>query len=253
MKLKLTRPICGIDVETTGLDKTVDRIIEITITKIEVDGTIVSKTRRINPGTTPIQEGAFEKHRISEEDLKDEPTFSQLAKGIYRLIKDCDFIMYNGLAFDVSFLDEEFLRCGMSIDWEFQIVDPYKIFTKEEPRTLYAAYKYYCNKESDKMHSAEEDVKVMLEVLDSQIEKYEYEPTVEAVAVKRNCIDFDGKIKLTEDGKYVWNFGKYKDCEIIKDLGYCEWVLNGNFTRNTKNHLIKLLIAAGLYDQIKQN
>lgn len=253
MKLKLTRPICGIDVETTGLDKTNDRIIQISITKIQPSGEIYKVTKLINPQGVKSSPEAFAKHGITDEELESEEPFYRYANNIYKLIKDCDFLMYNGLDFDVAFIDEEFLRCGLSIDWDFKIVDPHKILSKYEPRTLEWSYNYYCNKTSENLHSADEDVAVTIEILDAQIEKYGIEPTVEELCTKRECLDLGNVIKIAENGDYVWAIGKHKGKSIFFDVSYCQWVLDGNFCRNTKNHLIKLLIAAGLYDQIKQN
>ena len=172
MNLKLSRPIIFFDLETTGVDTAKDRIVEISMVKVLVDGTKQIKTRRINP-EMPIPAEATAVHGIADEDVKDEPTFKQIAKSLAQFIEGCDFGGFNSNRFDLPVLVEEFLRAGVDVDFKRRkYIDVQNIFHKKEQRTLVAAYKFYCDKDLENAHSAEADTMATYEVLDAQIARY---------------------------------------------------------------------------------
>lgn len=245
MNLKLTRPIVFFDLETTGVDVAKDRIVEISILKLHPDGKKEIKTRRVNP-EMPIPPGSTEIHGISDEDVKDEPTFAALAKSLAQFIGNSDLAGYNSNKFDVPLLVEEFLRVGVDFDLESRkLVDVQNIFHKMEQRTLVAAYKFYCGKDLVDAHSAEADIKATYEVLESQIERYDdLENDVDFLAEfskRNNTVDLMGRIVYNENNIEVFNFGKHKGkpvSEILeKDPSYYNWMMKGDFPLYTKKVL----------------
>lgn len=167
MKLNLQRPLVFFDLETTGVQITRDRIVEISIVKVHPDGERETKTRRINPGI-PIPPEATAVHGISDEDVADCPTFAQVARSLYTWLEGCDIAGFNSNRFDVPMLIEEFLRAGVAINFDDRyFVDVQTIFHKMERRTLEAAYKFYCNKTLENAHSAEADTLATVEVLEA--------------------------------------------------------------------------------------
>lgn len=245
MNLKLNRPIVFFDLETTGTDVSKDRIVEISILKLHPDGKKEVKTRRVNP-EMPIPPATTEIHGISDEDVKDEPTFAALAKSLAQFIGNSDLAGYNSNKFDVPLLVEEFLRVGVDFDLESRkLVDVQNIFHKMEQRTLVAAYKFYCGKDLVDAHSAEADIKATYEVLESQIERYdELENDVDFLSdfsKRNNTVDLMGRIVYNEDNVEVFNFGKHKGkavTEILeKDPSYYNWMMNGDFPLYTKKVL----------------
>lgn len=243
MRLKLDRPIVFFDLETTGTNITHDRIVEISLIKIMPDGEEIEKTRRINP-TIPIPSEATAIHHITDEDVANEPTFRQIAQSLAELLRDCDLAGFNSNRFDIPLLDQEFKRAAVPFDISTaRFIDVQTIFHKKEPRTLVAAYRYYCNKELDGAHSANCDTRATLEVLKAQMEKYPDLPdTVEALAefasANRN-VDLAGRLIYDDQHREVINFGKYKGRlaeEVLrKDMGYFGWIMNGDFPQNTKD------------------
>ena len=190
MKLKLSRPIVFLDLETTGTDAAKDRIVEISLVKVHPNGDEEVKTRRINPGM-PIPPAATAVHKITDEDVKDEPRFEQIAKSLAAYIDGCDLAGYNSNKFDIPVLAEEFLRAGVDIDLKKRrFVDVQNIFHKMEQRTLVAAYKFYCHKNLEKAHSAEADTLATYEVLKAQLDRY---PELE------NDIDFLAKFTASSN------------------------------------------------------
>ncbi|MEX2380357.1 MAG: exonuclease domain-containing protein [Vicingaceae bacterium] len=245
MNLKLTRPIVFFDLETTGVEVAKDRIVEISILKLHPDGKKEIKTRRVNP-EMPIPPGSTEIHGISDEDVKDEPTFAALAKSLAQFIGNSDLAGYNSNKFDVPLLVEEFLRVGVDFDLENRkLVDVQNIFHKMEQRTLVAAYKFYCGKDLVDAHSAEADIKATYEVLESQIERYEeLENDIDFLSEfskRNNTVDLMGRIVYNEENIEVFNFGKHKGkpvSEILdKDPSYYNWMMNGDFPLYTKKVL----------------
>lgn len=245
MQLELKKPIVFFDLETTGINVTNDRIVEISLVKILPNGTEDKKTMRINP-TIPISKEATSIHGISNEDVKNEPTFADVAKNIAKYIEGCDLAGFNSNRFDIPMLAEEFLRSEIDIDLKRnKFVDVQVIFHKMEQRTLTAAYKFYCNKNLENAHSAEADTLATYEVLKAQIEKYsnlenDIEFLSEFSSHNKN-VDFAGRIVYNDKGEEVFNFGKHKGKTVEKvfeiDSGYYGWILNSDFPLYTKKVL----------------
>lgn len=248
MNLKLKRPIVFFDLETTGVDAVKDRIVEISMVKIAVDGTKVVKTRRINP-EMPIPAEATAVHGITDEDVKGEPTFKQIAKSLAAFIEGCDFGGFNSNRFDLPLLVEEFMRVGIECDFRRRkFIDVQTIFHRKEQRTLVAAYKFYCDKELENAHSAEADTMATYEVLEAQIERYpDIGNTVEALAefsAGSPMVDFAGRLTLNDKGKEIFTFGKYKG-QCVEDVfrddpSYYSWMMNGDFSLYTKKILTEI-------------
>jgi DNA polymerase-3 subunit epsilon len=248
MRLKLTRPIVFFDLETTGTNITHDRIVEISLIKVMPDGTEVEKTRRLNP-EMPIPAEATAIHHITDEDVASEPTFRQIANSLAQMLKGCDIAGFNSNRFDIPLLDQEFQRAGVAFDLSnARFIDVQTIYHKKEPRTLVAAYRYYCDKDLEAAHSANADTRATLEVLKAQLERYDDLPdTVDALSefasANRN-VDLAGRLIYDEQHREVINFGKYKGKlaeEVLrKDLGYYGWIMNGDFPQNTKNAFTRI-------------
>lgn len=257
MKLQILRPIVFFDVEATGLDVTKDRIVEISILKIFPDGKEEVKTHRVNP-ETKIPAASQKIHGISDEDVKDCPTFKQLAPEIVQIIKGCDLAGYNSNKFDIPILAEELIRAGQEIDLKkSKFVDVQAIFFKMEQRTLKAAYEFYCNKELDNAHSAEADTKATYEVLQAQLDMY---PDLKndigflsKFTTQTKFVDFAGRIIQNEKGEAVFNFGKYKGKPVeevfAKDTGYYNWMMNGDFPLYTKKVLTSIKLTAAFKEK----
>ncbi len=255
MKLNLTKPLAVFDLETTGTNVGTDRIVEISIIKIHPDGREETLTRRVNPGI-PIPREVTAIHGISDEDVKDEPTFAMLAPLLNQFLANCDLGGYNSNKFDIPLLVEEFLRAEVDFDIKGRrFVDVQNIFHKMEPRTLKAAYKFYCNKEIVNAHSAEADTRATYEVLLSQIERYqgaEYTdrdgkistPVVNDIKAlhefsfqNRNA-DLVGHIIYNDKNQEVFNFGKYKGRSVAEifsnEPSYYDWMMKADFPLYTK-------------------
>lgn len=248
MKLKLKRPIVFFDLETTGVDTSKDRIVEISMIKVMPDGEEITKTRLINPGM-PIPPSATAIHGITDEDVKDCPTFAQIAKSLEQFIRGCDFGGFNSNRFDLPLLVEEFMRAGVDVDFKRRkFVDVQNIFHKKEQRTLIAAYKFYCDKDLTEAHSAEADTRATYEVLQAQLDKYlDLENDVDALAefsARGETVDYAGRIVYDEKGVEVFGFGKYKGrsvCEIFSlEPSYYDWMMKGDFPLYTKKVITEL-------------
>lgn len=248
MNLKLKRPIIFFDLETTGIDISNDRIVEISMVKVGVDGEKIVKTRRINP-EMHIPEAATAVHGISDEDVKDEPTFKQIAKSLAAFIEGCDFGGFNSNRFDLPMLVEEFLRAEVDVNFDNRkFVDVQTIFHRKEQRTLVAAYKFYCDKDLENAHSAEADTMATYEVLESQIERYgDIGSTVEELAEFSShgpMVDFAGRLSLNDKGEEIFTFGKYKGRTVVevfaKDPSYYSWIMNGDFPLYTKKKITEI-------------
>lgn len=248
MELKLSRPICFFDLETTGTNLAKDRIVEIAILKIYPNGNKESKTWLVNPGM-PIPEEVIAIHGITNEKVANEPTFNELAPRINEMIKGCDLGGYNSNRFDIPLLVEELLRAG--IDFEMKSthsVDVQTIFHKMEQRTLSAAYQFYCGKNLEDAHSAEADTMATYEVLKSQIERYEeLENDIASLAhfsARKKFADFAGFIAYDKNGAEVFAFGKYKGKNVEKvfeeEPGYFGWIQNADFPLYTKRVLTSI-------------
>lgn len=260
MKLNLKKPLAVFDLETTGTNITRDRIVELSIVKVLADGTHTVHTRRINP-TIPIPADATRIHGITDADVADMPTFKQVAKSLQQLLEGCDLAGFNVLKFDIPMLIEEFLRADIVLDMSHRkIIDAQRIFHLMEPRTLSAAYKFYCNESLNNAHSAEADTLATLAVLEAQVQRYEGielkdQEGVIHVPVKNdmahlhqlsvsNMVDYAGRIILNDKGVEIFNFGKYKDqpvSEVLgKDPSYYDWMMKGEFPLDTKRKLTEL-------------
>lgn len=247
MKLQLTRPIAVIDLETTGINIGSDRIVEIAIIKILPDGTRQVKRKLINP-QMPIPKGASDVHGITDEMVKDAPTFKQAANEIKQFIDNCDLAGYNSNRFDVPMLVEEFLRIGMEITIDGKrLVDVQRIFHMMEQRTLGAAYKFYCQKTLEGAHSAEVDASATWEVLEAQIERYpQLGTTIESIVKatgEEDLVDFARRF-IRENGVEFFNFGKHKGKPVAQVLReepqYYDWMMKGDFPMHTKQKLSEI-------------
>lgn len=249
MKLNLKNPLVFFDLETTGTNINSDRIVEICYLKVHPNGNEESKTLRINP-EMHIPEEASAIHGIYDEDIKDCPTFKDVAKKIAADIEGCDLAGFNSNRFDIPVLAEEFLRAGVDIDlMKRKFIDVQVIYHKMEQRTLSAAYKFYCDKNLEDAHTAEADTRATYEVLKAQLDQYadtlknDINFLSEYSCHTKN-VDFAGRIVYNDQGVEVFNFGKYRGVpvkEILqKDPGYYSWIIQGDFTLNTKNVLTKI-------------
>ena len=252
MRLNLKNPIIFFDLETTGINIASDRIVEIAYLKVDLNGNESSKSLRINPGI-PIPEKVTAIHGITNEDVKDAPTFNEVAKSLARDFEGCDLGGYNSVKFDIPLLAEEFLRAGVDIDLKRRkFVDVQVIFMKMEPRTLSAAYKFFLKKEMENAHSAEADTRATYEILQAQLDRYsnlenDIGKLADFSAHTRN-VDFAGRIVYNEEDEEVFNFGKYKGKavrEVLeKDPGYYGWMMNGDFPLYTKKVLTSIKLAS---------
>ena len=248
MNLNLKKPIIFFDLETTGTDISKDRIVEICYIKIFPDGRELEYTRRINPGMH-IPETASAVHGIYDDDVKDCPLFKEVAKEIANEFEGSDVAGFNSNRFDLPLLAEEFLRAQVDIDLSrLAAIDVQVLYHKREPRTLTAAYKFYCGKELEDAHSALADTRATYEVLKAQLDHYaDMENDMDKLSKESsftNNVDFAGRIVYDESGREIFNFGKYKgmpvDAVLNRDPGYYGWMMNGDFTLNTKQVLTRI-------------
>lgn len=246
MKLILERPLVIFDLEATGLNISIDRIVEIAMIKVNVDGSEESFTARVNPEKT-IPPEVIAIHGITNEDVKDCPTFKDLVPKITAFIVDSDLGGYNSSKFDIPLLAEELLRAGSDFDMaNRKFVDVQNIFHKKEQRTLAAAYQFYCQSEIENAHNALADTEATWNVLKAQLEKYpDLESNVEFLADfskygNLNILDFAGRLAINEEGDAVYNFGKHKGKTIkqidAEEPGYYGWFVGEatDFPKYTK-------------------
>ena len=248
MKLNLKNPIVFLDLETTGVDPSKDRIVEISLVKVFPDGSKEVKTRRINP-EMPIPPESTAVHGISDEDVKECPRFREIAKSLASYIEGCDFGGFNSNKFDIPVLAEEFLRAGVDIDLKKRkMIDVQNIFHKMEQRTLVAAYKFYCNKDLEQAHSAEADTLATYEVLMAQLDRYaELKNDVDFLAdfsSRSQFVDYAGRIIYDEKGVEVFNFGKHKGRSVAEvfreEPSYYSWMMNGDFPKYTQKVITEI-------------
>lgn len=247
--LQLTRPLAFIDLETTGISLSSDRIVEIAIIKLLPDGSRQVKRKLINP-EMPIPIAASDIHGINNEMVKDAPTFRQAANEIKQFLDNCDLGGYNSNRFDIPMLMEEFLRAEMDVDLsDRKMVDVQHIFYTMEPRTLSAAYKFYCQKTLENAHSAEADVSATIDVLEAQISKYPQlgnsVETVLGIIGEDKIVDYARRFSYDDKGVEVFNFGKYKGrsvSEVLKsEPQYYDWMMRGDFPLHTKMKLTEIM------------
>jgi len=240
------RPIVFIDVETTGTDVTVDRIVQLAAIKTinGINEIIDEKKITINPGC-PIPSAASEIHGITDDDVKDKPSFAQYAKAVFDFFYNCDYAGFNIRLFDIPILSEEFSRCGLAWpDPDAQILDAFHVFREKEKRDLASAFKFYCNEDLQGAHDAFEDIKATRLVMIAQCSKYDDLCTIEqflSFCKIPNALDLAGKIVLNDQGEAVYNFGKDKGKVIKQNPGFGKWMLGQNFPSNTKNILKTIL------------
>jgi DNA polymerase III subunit epsilon len=260
MKLNLRNPLCFFDLETTGTNISNDRIIEIAVLKMMPNGDVLRKINRVNP-TIPIPEESSLIHGIRNEDVKDKPTFKELAKDYAKFLEGADLGGFNILKFDVPMLVEEFLRAGVEFDYSRKkIIDAQKIFHLMEKRTLSAASKFYLNKPLEDSHQAEADAQASMEVLIAQVERYMGQDVTDGLGNKvgviqndmealgkltsSELIDLAGRFIRNSKGEEIINFGKHKNKNLLTVLkeepSYYDWIMNGDFSLDTKRKLTEI-------------
>ncbi len=252
MKLSLKNPIAFLDLETTGTNVVSDRIVEISILKIDINNNEETKTWLVNP-EMPIPPASTAIHKITDEKVKDAPTFKELGKTVAKFLEGCDLGGFNSNRFDIPLLAEEFIRADVDIDLrKRKFVDVQTIFHKMEQRTLVAAYKLYCDKSLENAHSAEADTRATYEVLQAQLDRYDnLQNDVDWLsgysAFTRN-VDFSGRIVYNDKDQEVFNFGKYRGKlveEVFeKDPSYYSWMMNSDFSLHTKKVLTEIKLRS---------
>jgi DNA polymerase III subunit epsilon len=267
MHIKLNKPLIFLDIEATGLSVGSDRIVELSLLKVNPDNSTEIRTDRINPGI-PIPAVVSRLHGIYDHDVANAPTFKELAPALLRFIGNADFAGYNSNKFDIPMLAEEFLRAEADFDLEGRrLVDVQNIFHFMEPRNLSAAYKFYCNKALDNAHSAESDTIATYEIFKAQLEKYEgalledakgntYQPVVNDIgklselSARVKCADLAGRIIYNDKGEEVFSFGKHKDRTVVevftKEPSYYNWMMQGDFPLYTKKVITKIRLRMKL-------
>ena len=252
MKLNLTKPLAFIDLETTGINVGIDRIIEISVLRMNVDGSKDIKTKYINP-QQHIPEFTTKIHGITDEMVKDAPTFKDAAGELNNFLKDCDLAGFNSNKFDIPMLVEEFLRAEVDFDMKGRrMVDVQVIFHKKEPRNLGAAYQFFCNKKIENAHSAEADIVATAEVLEAQLDRYpDLENDINFLSnfsTQQKTVDFAGRIVYNEAGQEVFSFGKHKDKTVESvfqsEPSYYKWMMDGDFPLYTKKVITQIRLRA---------
>jgi DNA polymerase-3 subunit epsilon len=256
----VNKPLVVFDIETTGLDIIQDRIIDITLIKINPDNSQIEKNYRVNP-TIKISTESSKIHGIYEKDILECKTFKNYAKEIYNFIKGCDLAGFNILKFDLPILIEEFLRCDIELSLKnIKIIDALRIYHLMEKRNLSAAYKYYCNKNLDNAHDSHADTTATLEIIKKQVELYENKEVidnkgnslgkisknVESIGsiIKNNIVDLSGRIIRNSENIEIFNFGKYKNQSVSNifksNPEYYHWIMKSNFPIHTKNKFTEI-------------
>ena len=272
MELNLTRPLAFFDLETTGIKVATDRIVEISIIRVNIDGSTKIKTKRINPGMhIPAEVTAI--HGITDEDVKDAPKFSEVAHEVDQFLENCDLAGFNSNHFDIPLLVEEFLRTDVDFDLKGRrFIDVQNIFHKMEPRNLYAAYKFYCSKDLENAHSAEADTLATFEILKAQLDRYKdtvikdhkgkvIQPIVNDVKalsdfsyVAKN-VDLIGHIIFNDKNEEVFNFGKHKGkvvAEVFKsEPSYYDWIMKSEFPLSTKKVVTSIKLRGFNNESVK--
>jgi len=252
MELNLKRPLAFFDLETTGINIARDRIVEISVVKIHPGGREEWFTKRLNPGM-PISPQASEVHGITDDDVKDCPSFREIGKNLAKFLEGCDLAGYNAIRFDIPLLAEEFLREGIDFDIrKRKYIDVQVIFHKKEQRTLSAAYIFYCKRELSNAHSARADTEATYEILKAQIQRYDdLENDVDELAKFSHYskfADLAGRIVYNSKGQEVFNFGKHKGKPVEEILrnepSYFAWMMEGDFPEYTKKVLTEIKLRA---------
>lgn len=260
MKLNLRNPLCFFDLESTGINIANDRIVEIAVIKLMPSGEVITKSNRVNP-TIPIPAESSVFHGIYDDDVKDKPTFKEVAREYAKFMEGADLSGFNILKFDIPLLVEEFLRADVEFDYSRKkIIDSQKIFHIMEKRTLSAAYKFYANKELINSHSALADTQASMEVLLAQVDRYQGQGVTDTLGNKigeiRNdmdelskltasdLVDLAGRMVMNTQGEEMFNFGKHKNKKVTSVLkeepSYYDWIMNGDFPLDTKRKLTEI-------------
>jgi DNA polymerase-3 subunit epsilon len=260
MKLNLKNPLCVFDLETTGTNITQDRILEIAVIKMMPNGEMIRKSNVLNP-TIPIPAESTIFHGLTDADVKDKPSFKEVAKDYARFMEGADLAGFNVLKFDIPMLVEEFLRAGVDFDYSRKkIIDAQKIFHMMEKRTLSAAYQFYLNKELVNSHTAEADTEATMEVLLAQVDRYEGKDVLDSLNRKvgeikndvemlakltsSDLIDLAGRMIRNSKGEEIFNFGKHKNKTVTavfkEEPAYYDWMMNGDFPMDTKRKLTEI-------------
>lgn len=264
MPLQLKNPLVIFDLETTGVKIAEDRIIEYSFVKINPDQTREIKTQRINP-TIPIPLETSLIHGIYDKDVADEPTFKLVAKNLAKWLEGCDLGGFNVIKFDVPMLVEEFLRAEVNFEiGNRKLIDAQRFFHLMEKRNLSAALKFYCNKELDNAHSAEADTLATVDVLEAQVEKYQDKEVLDNLGHKLGVFkndmevlhsltfskmaDLAGRLVYNSKDEVVFNFGKHRGKTVVevlrKEPSYYDWMMKGDFTRDTKRRLTEIRLQS---------
>jgi len=264
MKLNLRVPLCFFDLETTGINITQDRIIEIAVIKVMPNGEVIRKSNLVNPGI-PITAESTAIHGITNEAVADKPTFKEIARDYVKFFEGADLAGFNILKFDVPMLVEEFLRAAVEFDYSRKkLIDAQKIFHMMEKRTLSAAFKFYCGKEMNNAHSAEADTQATMDVLMAQIERYENQEVTDGLGnrvgfIKNDMeelnkitatvlVDLAGRMVKNDKGEPVFNFGKHKNKSVLvvfkEEPSYYDWMMNGDFPLDTKRRLTEIKLSS---------
>jgi DNA polymerase III subunit epsilon len=247
MQLELTKPLAFIDLETTGINLSADRIVELAIVKVNPNGETKKLRKFVNP-LMPIPAQATAIHGITDDMVKNQPSFKEVANEVKQFLLGCDLAGYNSNRFDIPLLVEEFLRSGQDFDIdEAELVDVQRIFHLLEPRNLTAAYKFYCNKNLENAHSAEADVFATWEILQAQVEKYpqlgKTIPDIQKIIGKEEIVDFARRFVM-DNGIVVFNFGKHKGKSVVKVLKdepqYYDWMMRSDFEMHTKKKITEI-------------
>lgn len=248
MLLTLKRPLVFFDLETTGLNITHDRIVELSYIKVLPNGEEICRTLRFNP-EMPIPKESTVVHGITDEMVAEMPTFRQSAKTLAEIFKGCDFAGFNSNRFDIPMLDEEFHRADVDFDFsKARFVDVQTIFHKKEPRNLIAAYRFYCDKDLENAHSADADIRATYEVLKAQLDRYnDLSGDVESLASfasQHRNVDLNGRMIFDDNEREIINFGKYKgqvaEEVMARDTGYYGWIMQSDFPGNTKRAFTRI-------------
>ncbi len=264
MKLNLKIPLCFFDLETTGTNIAQDRIVEIAVIKLMPNGEIMEKQTRVNP-TVPIPAGSTAIHGISNADVKDKPTFKEIARDYARFMEGSDLSGFNILKFDIPVLVEEFLRADVEFDYSRKrIIDSQRIFHMMEKRNLSAAFQFYCKKDLANSHSAAADTRASMEVLLAQVERYENQSVTDPLGnrigtvkndmdelnklASSDMVDLASRMVLDPSGDALFNFGKHKGKKVLTVLkdepSYYDWMMNGDFSLDTKRRLTEIKLSA---------
>ena len=250
MPIELKKPLVVFDLETTGVNVSQDKIIDIYLIKVLPDGSEETMYKRLNPGRS-IPKETSEIHGIYDADVEGKPTFKEIASELAQFIGDADFAGFNSNRFDFPLLVEEFYRADIDFETEKRkFVDAQRIFHVKEPRNLSAAYRFYCDETLENAHSAEADTRATWEIIKAQVERYsDLKPTVDALhsySGQNDLVDLAGRIRRNKQGEPIFAFGKHRNKTVSevfrKEPSYFEWMMNGDFPENTKRVITRLML-----------